>query len=87
MIKLLLSTRLGERRLTQADLARMTGIRPNTINELYHELVDRVNLEHLDLICEALDCKLDELIVRVPDESPKVLHTKNGSLISSTSDR
>ena len=84
MIRILLSTKLGELRWTQADLARATGIRPNTINELYHELVDRVNLEHLDRICEALDCKLDELIVRVPDESTKVLHTKNGSLISSS---
>lgn len=83
MIRILLSTKLGELRWTQADLARATGIRPNTINELYHELVDRVNLEHLDLICEALNCKLDELIVRVPEEQPKVLHTKNGSLISS----
>ncbi len=82
MIRILLSTKLGEIRWTQADLARATGIRPNTINELYHELVDRVNLEHLDLICEVLDCKLDELIVRVPDESPKVIRTKNGSLVS-----
>ena len=87
MIRILLSTKLGELRWTQADLARATGIRPNTINELYHELVDRVNLEHLDLICEALDCKLDELIVQEPDESPEILHTKNGSLISSSSDR
>ena len=76
MIRILLSTRLGEIRWTQADLARATGIRPNTINELYHELVDRVNLEHLDLICEALGCDLDELIVRVPDKHPKIIHTK-----------
>jgi putative transcriptional regulator len=82
MIRILLSTKLGEVRWTQADLARATGIRPNTINELYHELVDRVNLEHLDLICEALDCELDELIVRVPDEHPRVTHTKAGSTIS-----
>ncbi len=87
MIKILLSTKLGELRWTQADLARATGIRPNTINELYHEMVDRVKLEHLDLICEALDCRLDELIVREPDGRPKVLHTRNGSLISSTFDR
>ena len=50
MIRILLSTRLGERRWTQADLARATGIRPSTINDLYHEMADRVNLEHLDLI-------------------------------------
>lgn len=83
MIRILLSTRLGEIRWTQADLARATGIRPNTINELYHELVDRVNLEHLDLICEALGCELDDLIVRVPNDHNKVVHKKNGLLISS----
>jgi putative transcriptional regulator len=61
-IRILLSTRLGERRWTQADLARKTGIRPSTINEMYHELCERVNLEHLELICEALDCDLTELL-------------------------
>ncbi len=70
MIRILLSTRLGERRISQAELAKTTGIRPNTISELYHELAERVNLEHLDLICEALDCELNDLIVRVPDDSP-----------------
>ena len=48
MIKILLSKKLGELRLTQADLARATGIRPNTINELYHELADRVNDQFYD---------------------------------------
>lgn len=79
MIKILLSKKLGEMRLTQADLARATGIRPNTINELYHELADRVNLEHLDLICEALDCELDELIVRVPNKESAITHTRQGT--------
>jgi len=68
VIKILLSTRLGEKRLTQADLARMTGIRPNTINELYHDIAERVSLEHLDLICEALECEISDLIVRTPSD-------------------
>lgn len=80
MIKILLSSRLGDRRMTQADLARMTGIRPSTINELYHEITERVNLEHLDLICEALDCSLDELIVRVPNKEAKIVHTRSGQV-------
>ena len=67
MIRILLSTRLGELRWTQADLARKTGIRPSTINEMYHELCDRVNLEHLDLICEVLGCELHDLIIRIPN--------------------
>lgn len=71
MIRILLSTRLGERRWTQADLARATGIRPSTINDLYWEIAERVNLEHLDLICEALGCKLEDLIVREPNSEPR----------------
>lgn len=67
MIRILLSTRLGELRWKQADLARMTGIRPSTINDLYHEMVERVSLEHLDLICEALNCGLSDVIIRESD--------------------
>lgn len=67
MIRIVLSKKLGELRWSQADLARATGIRPSTINELYHEIAERVNLEHLDLICEALNCDLSEIIIRVPN--------------------
>lgn len=58
-------------------------IRPNTINDLYHGLTDRVSLEQLDLICEALNCRLDELVDWEPNDPPKIVHTKNGSMISS----
>lgn len=80
MIRILLSKKLGELRWTQADLARATGIRPSTINEIYHEIAERVNLEHLDLICEALDCELSEIIIRVPDCYPKT-KTRTGAQI------
>ena len=73
MIRILLSRKLGELRWTQSKLAKVTGIRPNTINDYYHEITDRINLQHLDLICTALDCELDDLIVRMPpyEELPK----------------
>lgn len=74
MIRILLSRKLGELRWTQADLARATGIRPSTINDLYHDIAERINLEHLDLICEALNCELSEIIVRVPNQETR---TKN----------
>lgn len=72
MIRILLSKKLGELRWTQADLARATGIRPSTINEYYHEIAERINLEHFDLICEALQCELDEILVRVPNSVARV---------------
>ncbi|MFT8313160.1 MAG: helix-turn-helix transcriptional regulator [Clostridium sp.] len=71
MIRIYLYRLLGERKMTQRDLSRKTGIRPATINELYHELVERVSLDHLNKICTVLDCKLDELIEFIPDKKDK----------------
>lgn len=77
VIRILLSRKLGELRWTQADLSRATGIRPGTINEYYHEFAERVNLEHIDLICEALNCDLSDILQRIPNAEPAV-HRKIG---------
>ena len=55
-IKIYLSELLGNKKMTQAELARKTGIRPNTINEIYWEMVDRISLEHIEKICSVLNC-------------------------------
>ncbi|MCX7842802.1 MAG: helix-turn-helix domain-containing protein [Clostridia bacterium] len=59
---------LGEKRWTQADLSRRTGIRPTTISEIYNEIIERINIDHLDLICEALDCEVSDLIEYKPNK-------------------
>lgn len=68
MIRILLSTKLGELRWSQADLARKTGIRASTIGDYYNEMTDRINLRHFELICKALDCDLTDILVYRPDE-------------------
>lgn len=82
MIRIQLSRLLGEKRLTQADISRMTGIRAGTINDLYHEIAERVNLEHLDLICEALGCELSDLMIREENKETRV-KTRTGADIHS----
>jgi len=52
--------------MTQAELAAKTGIRPATINQMYHELIARVNLDYLSRICEVLDCEVADMIEYVP---------------------
>lgn len=71
MIKIHLSKILGEKRWTQKQLADVTGIRPSTINEWYHEIVQRINVEHLDRICEALGCEVSDLVEYVPNKMKK----------------
>lgn len=71
VIKNHLSRLLGERRWTQARLARETGIRPSTISAYYNELAERISYEHMDRICEALDCDVSDLLERVPSRQRK----------------
>lgn len=68
MIKIHLSKILGERRMSQKELAEKTNIRRATINEMYHELVERVNLDYLSRICEVLNIKIEDLLEYVPDK-------------------
>lgn len=67
MIKIHLSRLLGEKRWTQAHLSRQTGIRPSTICQLYNEFADRLSMEHLDKICEALDCCVADVLEYIPN--------------------
>ena len=83
MVRIYLSKLLGERKLTQNDLAQMTGIRPTTIGEMYHEIIQRVNIDHVDKICEALDCTITDLMEYVPKthsghHSSQSEHKKSG---------
>ena len=75
MIKNHLSRILGERRWTRAKLARLTGIRPSTIGDLYNEMADRVSFDQLDRICEVLDricevlnCSISDLLEYIPNQ-------------------
>ena len=71
MIKIHLSDLLGKYRITQAELARKTGIRPATICDIYNEMCDRINLEHLDRICEVLGCDVADILEYQPNKIKK----------------
>ena len=70
MIKIILSTKLGELQMSQAQLSRITKIRPATIFELYHNYEETINVEQMNAIYTALQCSsIDELMVFIPDDS------------------
>lgn len=54
--------------MTQAELARKTSIRPSTINEMYNETIERINLDYLSRICKVLNCEVEDLLQYISDE-------------------
>ena len=68
LIRIKLSEPLGKNKMTRKALAELVGVRPNTIGDLYHEKVKRVDLELLNNICRVLDCDLSDLLEYQPDE-------------------
>lgn len=69
MIRFLLSTRLGEHRWTQSDLARATNISLPQIHQRYHGYLERIPIYQLERICIAMDCQPGDLFDFVPNDS------------------
>lgn len=62
MVRIKLAELLALKKMSRADLSRITGIRYNTINDLYYEMAISIKFEQIELICNALECEVYELI-------------------------
>lgn len=60
-LKIHVSEWLGKKKMTQKQLADITGIRPATIHAYYHETVKRIEVEHMVALCEAFGCQPGDL--------------------------
>lgn len=62
MIKLHLSRLMGERRLKIADVARDTGISRGALTRIYHEQVERLDLDTLETLCRYLQVEIADFM-------------------------
>ncbi len=69
MIRIKLSELMGKEKMTRKHLAELTGIRPNTIGDLYREDVKKIDIQTLNKLCEVFDCKVGELLEYVPNNN------------------
>ena len=63
MIYINLRSLLERRNMTQAELAKLTGIRPSTICDLCNNNADFIKLDYLNRILKALKCSLNEILI------------------------
>jgi putative transcriptional regulator len=62
MVRIKLAELLARKKMSRADLSKITGIRYNTINDLYYEMAISIKFEQIELICTALDCDVNDFI-------------------------
>ena len=72
MVRLTIDKYLDEYVITRYELAKRTGVKFQTIDRYYKNLVVRYDSFILDRICAALECDLCDIIEYVNDDHPHV---------------
>lgn len=72
MIKIKLSDLLGKNKMNQKTLSNLTGIRPATVSKMYYEEIKRIDVKHLNSICQAFNCEISELLEYIPDKKDNI---------------
>ncbi|HBT92404.1 MAG TPA: XRE family transcriptional regulator [Candidatus Veblenbacteria bacterium] len=61
-VRIKLAELLEKKNMSQRELSRLTGIRLASINEMYNNDTSRLPLGNLAKICEALSCKIQDIL-------------------------
>lgn len=64
MIKCNLSKLMGENKVNIQTIHEETGLNRNTISNLYHEKVSRIDFSTIDKLCDFFNCEVGELLER-----------------------
>jgi putative transcriptional regulator len=71
MFNIKLDILLFNKKMSQRELHRRTGIRLPTINAYYNNYIKRMNVDDLIKICNALHCDLSDLLEYKYEEKPR----------------
>lgn len=57
-----LSTLMGEKRYRIQDVFEKTGISRNTISNLYHDKIRRIDYDVIEKLCALFECRISDLL-------------------------
>ncbi len=78
-MRVYLARLLGEHKKKISDVSRDTGINRGTLTRMYHETIERVELDVLDALCDYFQCPIEALL---EPELPKLENPDSDSRIS-----
>lgn len=61
MVKCNLSELMGKHKMTIQDVHIATGLNRNTISNLYHEKISRIDFDTIERLCKLFDCDIGKL--------------------------
>ncbi len=61
-VRILLNEMLTEKKMSQHELSRQTGIRQPSINEMCRNQTQRLPLNNLAAICKVLNCEIVDIL-------------------------
>ena len=67
MIKNKLSIMMGVQRMNMAELARLSGLSHVAVFRIYHNKTKTIELETINKLCYALNCKIQDIFEYIPD--------------------
>lgn len=67
MIRNKLSEIMGRRRLNMAEVARIAGLSHVAVFRIYHGKTKTIELETINKLCYALNCRIQDIFEYIPD--------------------
>lgn len=62
MLKMKLHIKLAEKRMTQKELSEATGIGKNSISRYCNDTFEKIDKEHIAILCKFFNCKVSDLL-------------------------
>ena len=69
---------MADRKMSLNELSEKVGVSNVNLSKIKTGKISAVRFSTLEAICEALDCELSEIIIRVPNAIPVIEKSRSG---------
>jgi putative transcriptional regulator len=67
MIRIKVAELMGRNKMNQKAVAEATGMRPNTVSQLWHGAAKRIEMDQIEALCKLFKCQPGDLFEYVEE--------------------